>query len=517
MEERLSRFWLLDMKIDRGELSKFAGYLGLALLVGGYIRYLIQELMTTLNMVLLIAGGALLLISIIFNFREIVATFSGRSAKLGANTLVLAIGVIVILAVLNFAGYRHHSRLDVTAEQLNTLSDQTRKIVSGLQKDVEVIKFSEEDDPRLADMMKEYRDLSGRISYKRIDPKAKPELAKQYEITRPGEVVVAADVRKERPQDVNEQDLTNAILKVTREGIKKIYFLEGHGEHGIDANDGEGLSAISEQLKRENYEPKSFNLASKGQMPDDCDVLVIAGPKQSLLPGEPAAIGKYLEGGGKALILIDPDTDPQLDEVLRAWSIEVDNDTVLDVSALGRAVGGPTSPLGVQYGTHPITKDFQRSMTIFPLARSIRSADSSASGVSTTDLVKTSEASWGETDKLGSEEVRLDRGKDKEGPLTIAIAASKPVGNKEARLVVAGDSDFATNQYVGAARNPDLVMNSLNWLAQDEDLISIRPKSAKNRRVTMSDSDKNLVFWLTLVLMPAAVIGSGVYIWWKRK
>jgi ABC-type uncharacterized transport system involved in gliding motility auxiliary subunit len=504
------------MKINRREVFTVMALLGPALLVWGYIRYSNRGAMDALSWSLLIAGGALTLAALIFNFSAIRQASRRRSAKLGANTTVMMVAVVAIIGFANFLGYRHHKRIDLTTEKLYSLSDQTRKVVSDLKKDVKVILFDKDDQQGLADQMKEYRNLSSRFTFERIDPQKNIEAAKQYKITQLGDVVVTCGDRSERPKDTTEQSIINAIIKVTRDSLKKICFVEGHGEKKLSStNEGDGYGAVDKMLKDENYETKSINLVASNDVPADCDVLVLAGPKQPLFPQEASAIGRYLEKGGKAMLLIDPDTDPKLDDVLHSWGIQLGNNTVVDVSGVGRFIGlGPGAPLARTYGSHPITKDFEGTMTFFPLSRSVDTIP--GSGASTTDLMKTSEESWAETD-INSGKVAFDEGKDKRGPITLGVAATKTEGDKEARLTVIGDSDFAANQYVGVQRNGDLFMNSINWLAQDEDLISIRPKNPADRRVSMTEADQNQLFWITLVLMPLVTIGSGVYIWWKRR
>ena len=504
------------MKINRHEIARIIAFLGPVLLVAGYIRYSVRETMGPLNMSLLIAGGVLTLAAIVLNFRAIRQSSRRRSTRLGANTTVMSVAVIAIIGFANFLGYRHHKRIDLTTEKLYSLSDQTRKVVSELKKDVKVILFDKDDQQGLGDQMKEYRNLSSRFSFERIDPQKNPGAANQYKVTKLGEVVVACGDRNERPKDTTEQSIINAIIKVTRDSLKKICFVEGHGEKKLSStNEGDGYGVVDKMLKGENYETKSINLVASNDVPSDCDVLVLAGPKQSLFPQEASAIGKYLEKGGKAMLLIDPDTDPKLDDVLHAWGIQLGNNTVVDVSGVGRFFQlGPGAPLARSYGSHPITKDFEGTMTFFPLSRSVETTP--GSGASTTDLMKTSEESWAETE-ISAGKVAFDEGKDKKGPITLGVAGSKTEGDNEARLVVIGDSDFAANQYVGVQRNGDLFMNSINWLAKDEDLISIRPKNPADRRVSMTESDQNQLFWITLVLMPLATIGSGVYIWWRRR
>ncbi len=504
------------MKADKQEIIKYAGWLGAALLVGGYLRYLVREELGAFDKSLLIAGAVLIVLSLALNFRAVLDVFSRRSTRLGTNTAALTIAVLVILAVVNFLGYRHDKRFDLTSESLYSLSDQTRKVVSGLKQDVKIIKFDKLDDPNLRDAMQEFRSLSPKISYERIDPLEKPQLAKQYEVRSMGETIVTSGTRTEHLTSTSEQELVNAILKVTREKLKNICFVEDHNEKSIAASGPEGLSAVNGGLKNQNYETKAVSIVS-AEVPTDCEVLVVAGPKKPLFPSEVRNISKYLDAGGKVLLLLDADTDPQVGELLKAWNIALGNDLVLDVSGVGRLLGlGAAAPITRDYGAHPITKDLGRAMTVFPTARSVKPADASKTDISLTELLKTSGASWAETD-LKNPQAEFNEGKDTKGPISLGVAASKKVGNKEARLVVIGDSDFASNQYVNQQANGDLFLNTINWLAQDEDLISIRPKASTNRTISLTETQKNLIWLLTTIFLPALVIVTGGYIWWKRR
>lgn len=482
--------------------------------IAGYVRHLIQEIWGPWNLSLLIAGAVLLAVSIAFNFGDIIAYFRGRSGRLSANMALLSVAVIGLISIVNFLGYRHHKRFDLTAEGLYSLSDQTKKVLAGLQKDVKIIKFDKQDDTQLADQMNEFKYQTKRLSFERIDPQQRPEMARQYAVKALGETVVAAGDRIERPTASDEQSLINAILKVTRETLKTVCFTDGHEEKTL----ADAYSQAEAKLKGENYQTKTINLATSKQVPSECAMLIVAGPKTSILPPEVSMIGQYLDNGGKAMLLLDPDTDPQLDDVLKKWAIEIGKDFVLDFSQVGQMFGGgPGAPLVMSYGSHPITQSFTRSMTIFPQARSVKVTAAGGTGVNSSTLLTASPESWGETDLKPGVEPQLDD-KDTKGPVTIGAVASKSMGeNKETRLVVIGDSDFASNQAFRFQRNGDLFMNSINWLAQDEDLISIRPKTATNRSVTMSGAQLNTFWWLAVVILPLGIIGIGTFIWMKRR
>ena len=498
----------------RKEFTVLAGFVGAAMALSGYIRHSIQDVWGWFNLSLLIVGGVLLLISVVLNFKDIAGYFTGRSGRLSANMALVTVAVLGLIAIANFLGYRHHKRFDLTTEGLFSLSDQTKKVLANLPKDVKVMKFDQQPDQALADQMSEFKYVTNKISYEFIDPVQRPEIARQYAVKNYGETVISAGGRTERPTATDEQSLVNAILKVTRESLKTVCFTEGHEEKALT----DAFSAVESKLKAENYQTKTVNLAQQKErfVPSECSVLVVAGPKTAFLQPETSMIGQYLDGGGKAMILIDPDTDPQLNDILKKWTIELNNDLVLDFSAAGQ-VFGPAAPVINNYGTHPITERFARGMTVFPQARSLKVLPG-GSGVTSSTLLTGSPNSYGETDLKPNAEPKFDEGKDTQGPVSIGAVASKNLGDKkEARLVVIGDSDFATNQAFRISRNGDLFMNSINWLAQDEDLISIRPKLATNRSVTMNAEQQNTFWILVVIFMPLAALGVGAFVWWKRR
>lgn len=513
------------MKVNRSEIFNTAASLGVALLFAGFVRYSVQEVMTTPTKWILITGGLSLGAGAAGRFREIAGFFRSRPGKLGTNTAVLAVAVIGILAVVNFLGYRHPKRFDWTAEKLYTLSDQTQKVVSGLKKEVRVIHFldAKVKGDSLREVVADYSRLGRRISYEAVDPLEHRDMALQFGVKHVPDLVVTSGGRIEHLEEANEQTLTSAILKVTRDTAKVVCMVEGHGEASIEGNDSEGYSAMEKALEGENFAVKPVNLVRAGQVPAECSAMILAGPRNALFPAEAEMVAKYLDGGGKGLLLIDPETDPGLGALLSAWNIEVGKNVVVDASGMGQLIGlGPgaaLAPLVTQYGAHPVTKNFdRRTMTFFPLARTVKAADKQKTSPSVTELLMTSEQSWGETNvKENGGHVKFDPGEDMQGPVSLGVAAEKSQEGKPARLVLIGNSRFASNEYFRHPPNRDLFLNAVEWLTLEEDLISIRPKLPTNRRVTLTVAQQNTFFWFSLVFMPGAVIVTGFVLWWKRR
>ncbi|HXA77109.1 MAG TPA: GldG family protein [Candidatus Acidoferrales bacterium] len=514
------------MNWDRKETARSLAAVGGACVVAGYLRYSIQSELLRTSEILLIGGGVLLLAAIVIGFQHIVNFFSKRSSQLGTNAIILSVAVIAILAILNFLSFRHSKRFDLTSEKLFSVSDQTRKIVGGLQKDVTIVRFARPSDAtpetqRFTDLMIEYKHLSPHFQFKDVNPQEKPEVAKEYGAKHLGDVIVASGDQKVNLEGspeggFSEADVTNTILKVTRDTVKTVCFVTGHGEKSLTDSSVDGYAQMSENLKKETYSTNSINLVAGG-IPSDCNVVVIAGPTKPFFPQETAMVSKFLDAGGKVLIEIDPETDPKLDSILQPWNLNVGNNVVIDASGMGQLLGaGPEIPLVVQYGDSPITKSLQRQMTYFPIARTVSIADKSKSDPEAVELLKTSPQSFTKV-KL-EHTVKYDPKTDTLGPLSLGVAASRKVDDKSARLVVIGDSDFATNQVLGGpGSDGDLFLNSINWLAQDENLISIRPKPETSRHITLTVAQATALAWIDRFFLPGLVIIVGISIWWKRR
>ncbi|MFQ6057701.1 MAG: GldG family protein [Anaerolineae bacterium] len=452
---------------------------------------------------------------------------TGRTARYGSNALIMSLAFLGILALLNFLSVRHHRRVDLTEAGRYSLSPQTIQILAGLQEPVRVTAFFTEIHPgrrEAQDLLQEYAYRSNKFSYEFIDPELKPALARQYQITRDGTLIFSSGERRQEVFSVGEQDFTSAILKVSQERQKAVYFLTGHGERDIDDFTQQGYAQAKTALERDNYRVATLNLAITDTIPADLDVLVVADPRKPLLEEERKRLTGYLLKGGRALIMQDPAADTGLNEVLEAWLVRFKDDVIID--PVRSLLGDPASPVVDRYRFSQITKDLP--MTFFPRARSVEQTEEVPQGVgmTLTPLIQSSSRSWGET-SLNNPQVRYDEGQDMKGPLSIGMIVESPasLGSEEqktakstkSRLVVLGDSDFASNAFIGALGNGDLFLNAVNWLAEEEELISIRPKPPEVRMVSLTGQRANLIFFLSVIIVPLAVLSVGAVMWWSRR
>jgi ABC-type uncharacterized transport system involved in gliding motility auxiliary subunit len=497
-------------------------------------------------------------------WREIGRSFQKRETKLGAMLSVSVIAVLAILVGINWAVSRRDKRWDLTAAASFTLSDQTTKVLSSLKTPIRVLVFEAPGNfQRFRDALGMYTNASQNIQVEYVDMDREPIRAREYDIVAPGTVVMEYEGRREKVMSDREQDLTNALIKVTTGRQPKAYFVQGHGERDTLGNDRTGYASVVELLKRDNYTVDKVVLAQLPEgVPADASVLVVAGPTTDYLPPEVDAIRTYLRKGGKALFMIDPAVGesarpmPLLEGLLKEWGITLGHDVVIDASGMGKLLGaGAEVPVVANYPSHPVTDNFDL-LTAFPLAQSIKGVAGVEMGTANTqNVLQTSERSWSESDvkSLMSGKVALDeKAGDVRGPITIALSlamdapdapssaavaategkpadgdkpadAAKTSGGTDAarkpqmRVMVVGDSDFASNAAAGIQGNADLFVNMNNWLTQQEDLISIHPRDAGDRRITMTADQQRNLLWLSLLVIPGLILGSGVYTWSKRR
>jgi ABC-type uncharacterized transport system involved in gliding motility auxiliary subunit len=334
------------------------------------------------------------------------------------------------------------------------------------------------------------------------------------------------------------------MIKAVSGVTKKVYFTEGHGEKDHTSHDRDGYNVIAEVAGRENYQNATLALAQTGSVPDDATVVVVAGPTTDFFPKEIEALKAYLAKSGKLLLMLDPPErldSPRMENLLalaKEWNVEVGQDVIVDMSGMGSFIGTDASvPVVANYPVHPITERFG-VLTAYPMARSVAPGSGNLEGGIVQTFLESGPQSWAEGDLktlMTTSEVALDESTgDKKGPISLGVAItvtpSKPAEAKptpasadpdapaaQTRIAVIGDSDFASNAALGIEGNRDLFMNTLGWLSQQENLISIRPREAADRRITMTAAQQRNTMWLSLVIVPGVVFGTGIYSWWRRR
>ncbi|HXR15325.1 MAG TPA: GldG family protein [Terriglobales bacterium] len=450
-----------------------------------------------------------------------------RQTKYAAYAVVYVLVVITAVVIVNFLANRYPKSYDATSNKRYSLSEQTAKIVKGLNENATIVYFDQGTRFEHAkDLLGEYASLSPKVHVDYVDPDKKPQEAREAGIKNYGTAIVQVGDRKEEAKGMTEEGITGALIRVLKNKTRTVCFVAGSGEHQIDDNDRNGYSQFKELVGKDNYEAKSIDLLQKAEIPSDCTALVVGGPTRDYQLPEVDAIKKYVEDGGRALLMLDPplkigrseiaDNDA-LTNLLQTWGVTLDKNLILDLNPIGQLAGlGPQVALVTSYDSQPIVNGMKGTATGFPLSRSIEIKNGDKTTVqkmfdsSTTSLA---------TNNLSSPAIDPNDPKNTKGPLTIAAAGTYNTGKQDSqgRFVVVGSSSWAANSFVKFNGNSDLALNTIDWLASDEDLISIRPKQEEDRRITMTAAQQNWVRITSQFLLPLAVVFAGVSVWWRRR
>ena len=499
---------------------EWVGYAGLAVLAAAaLLPYVGRPEWFGLRWWLVGVGVALVLASMVVHGGAVRRFFGFRTARYGMNTAIMILLVLGIIGLVEAVSYRRNARLDLTEGKRHSLAPQTIQLLKALKTDVNAVAFFRSDQPgkRVAeDLFKQYARYSdGKFTWRSVDPDREPGLARRYGIENYGTIVLETKDKSEKITDAEEEKLTNGLVKVTRAGKRVVYVVQGHGEHELTNTERAGFSEAKGAMERANYEVKPLALAREGKVPDDAAVVMVPGPRNDLFAPELDALDAYVGKGGKLFVMANPFQNEGLKKYVAKFGIELGDNLVVEPNPIGRLFGiGPEVPIVQQYEAHPITRDLAGVSTLFPLTRTVTPGKTPAQGVSAQPLVKTSAQSWGETDRDG-----LQRGvanpdpQDPKGPLSVAVVATKD----KARLVVMGTSNLASNQFLNLQGNRDFFLNTVSWLAEEEDQIAIRPKETKSTPVFLTQRQAQAVFLLPVLVVPGLVIVGGIVALVRRR
>lgn len=486
--------------------------------------------------------AALFVATIALNWQAVLALLTKKSTRYGANLALLIFLVLGILVFVNILGKEYHWRKDITRGGSNSLSPQTLKVLAELPGEVKAMHFSKLQGKEKAEAtLRTYSYAQKKFKYEFIDIDRQPTLTTSMGVKNSDTVVLVVEGSNKRVpvEGVTEEKVTNGLIKLLRQKEQVVYFTVGHGEHD-PSSDSEpmGYGAYKAELGKQGYTVKELSLMNEGKVPADAAVLIVGGPKSALFPKELEILSQWIQGGGRALVLLDLDIaenglakgSRQVGELLKPFGVSASPNMLVDPTSRAANVE-PQVLLGFSGSKeHPITKDFAHSSVVanflFPLTSYFKVEAPVI--YEATPLAVTTAQAWAESDwaSLKAGRVTFDKNTDFQGKMTIGVALQKkrtldedPAKKNEKpaeRLVAFANAVFATNNMLDKVGNRDLALNAVAWLADDERFISIRASETDEGLKQFSNKMLNLILLVTVFVIPLLTIGAGVAVWWRR-
>jgi len=505
------------------------------------------------------------------SFKPNVDVATRRKLIFGSTLGAAALLVLAMVVIVNYLSFRHYQRWDWTKSHLYTLSEKSLSILKGLDRDVSVIVFMDDQTPVFQptrELLERYAAASPKVHVSVVDPVRNParaqQLVQKYQVERAAvvfesgkdkRVVDTADLadydysamqqggRPEMKGFKGEQKFTSAIVELVEAKKPSILFTTGHGEPSLDDYEGRGFGRLQRFLGTDNFSIEEWASLGKTELPPNTDLVVVAGPTQPFVRPELELLSRFLQGGGRVLVMVDPNlaetgrvADTGLAEWLAGWGVKAQDDVVVDPSNLLPFFSAETI-FASNYGSHPITQALSQAKVpvVFSLARSV-AAGEAPKGATLTELVKTSADGWGESDLDHLDKVEKGP-QDLAGPVSLAIAvelnaaapspppgldempapAPTPPTGPKGRLVVFGDSDFATNSQLDQPGNATMMADTLNWMVERQTHLGIAPKEPEQVRLSLTPQERRLDFWLVVFILPAAALATGIVVTVRRR
>lgn len=596
-EERLSGTLfggLQGLGSSLGWLSAALMVVGVAALILGIVVLIFIGDLRLYGYIILGIGAAVLLVSMVISLSTVSRAVTGRRGRYSTNTAIMVAAFLGIAAVVNFLGFENRERVDVTATDQFSLAPRTEELLKNLDQTIEVRAFfvpprTAEEELSLGlirsqtdDMLREFDVRNGRFSYEFIDPEINPLIAREYGVFSRGPTLVFESKESAKRHQVIpsyrleidqgtglpspvfflEQQFVTALLIVTGQELKQVYFLTGHNERDINDTDAdsEGYGRAVDGILGENYAVSTINLLAEGKDMLESDreegrvnMLVVSAPKTDLLEGEAEILDEYLRNGGNMLFLLEPDTPPGFRSLLARWGVVVgdghivdraqsfgDNDEItflrsgqyagqLPIPELQNLLAVDKLTFGIDTTYYPglASLDAAEGVLFFPrILIEIQEEDfeNRPRSVYGTALATTTGESFLIKDPTRNE----PQEGDEQGFFFPAIAlkafgpvdeelADPPENTNLASIVAFGDSDFASNRYFFDVNNSDFFLNSVNWLVGDIDLASIRPKVNPRRDLALTDNEKDFMRFSSWLLLPLLMVVLGGFVWWRRR
>ncbi|MBE9221185.1 Gldg family protein [Cyanobacterium stanieri LEGE 03274] len=556
----------------------YLSFIGIFLLSAGVIVSFLSETASLVGFIVLGLGVLVLGFVVISYLYQNKGFWAMRSTEATTNALVSTGSVILILGVINYLGINYSWRVDLTENQIFTLSPESRELVSNLDEPLRVYVFDSPANPNDRTLLEDYQRNNNLFEYEFVDPQIRFSLAQEFGVQRKGDVYIEKGNQRQLVQTVSpnsrltETALTNAIATIQRTEQPIVYILQGHGEPTLEEGENSFSQAITNLTDR-GYVVQGLNLTTTPLVPPNADVLIMGSGTRELLEGEVRAIEKFVNNGGSLLVMYDAQSPVSLNPLFVEWGIVLHDGLIVDGSGTGDVFGlGPSVTFVVDYGNHPITSNFDNGISIFPFARAILTTQEE--NITPNPLLLTNPQTWAEND-LTQDTIEFNPQEDLPGPLNVGVALVRenpdaqtesntqtpentppatsesenetsqeedlsqgdlpqppPINEPnpvpiqennipelppETRMVVIGNSTFATNGWFSQQLNSDIWLNSIAWLSgADESELSISPKLPNNRRLNIENIHVTLISWLALFIIPALGFGASILIWWRR-
>jgi hypothetical protein len=494
--------------------------LGIASLLAGWLVGFILPEMGAISSGIVVLGTVLLLAALVIDVRRGGALASSRG-RLGFGTSLRVGLVLAIVFVANVLSASNYRRFDFSGLGQFTLSAQTKDFLRTLDQPVEATAFfSPGPQSGIAgfsgDLLAEYRNYSRELTVRTIDPQISPDQARQYGVDRTGAVLgVIVFSGKGGQQQVlgpqiiagAEHAFTSAIMMVSGKKQPKVYFVTGHGEQNLVADYDSAAGALRDNL----FDVAEIDL-SASDIPADASLVIMAGPRHGPSASELDKLQAYAKGGGRLLVLVDPDPPPEVRTFLARWWMGID----------GGAIVEPTSHVYPNLDVPLVTKDrnnFDLAEAYFPGATAVLPAKDAPPGVETGAIAWTTADAWLEKDLAPGKAPAFDVATERKGPLAIGAFVSAPaeVAGKKSRMIVVGDSDFAADAHFHNAANGDLFLAAVKWLTSDVEIVSIGNRVIASRRLILDPGQARFLQASSIGLLPLLLLFAGGFAWWRKR
>ncbi len=449
----------------------------------------------------------------------------GVRAQLLAQGSLYTVLLLTLVMLLAWVAREYRVERDVTANARNSLSQGTQDALKQLVGPVNITAFAMAKDGQgndvhrlLREKMQPWQRVKPDLALTAVDPRDDPQRANAAGLRSPNEMVIEHKGRSEHLplEQLNEQNLVNALLRLSRTTVTVVYWLDGHGERKLDGIANHDLGEFGRQLQMKGYKLSSLNLSIAQDVPRNAAALIVASPQTDWQDSEVAKLKAHVEAGGNLLWLIDPEPLRGLDPVAELLGLVLTPGTVVDPTIRPRS-GPPTLAVGANYARHAITGAF-RLNTLFPGSRQIGTAE--REGWRITPLIEVAQRGWVETGKL-DDKPAFDAARDFRGPVNIAAAFERNVsgaaGERQQRVVVVGNGSFLSNAFLGNGGNLQLGVAMINWLTGDDKLIAIPPRPAADVQIRIDQTMLYLIAFTFLLALPLVFAITGVVVWWRRR